>query len=92
MQTLISEYGRERAYSLADLERVADRLAGGGMRRFFQRHVRGSRPIPVEAYLARLGLEAHEQGRGRRARVVLRRREQVSAGQEALRRAMFSVD
>ena len=90
--TLMDEYDLERPYGLADLEKVADRLAGGGMRRFFQRHVRGERAVPVDMYLARMGLEATEVGRGRSRRFEIRVRAESTEAQDRLRFAILGIE
>ena len=92
VQRLMREHPRAGSYELRDLEGMADRLGKGKLRRFFQRHVRGRQPIPVEMYLAQLGLEAAEVGRGRRKFVELRRREEVSEGQERMRWSVLGVE
>lgn len=93
MRSLFEEYrDGSGGYDVGDLQRLANRTAGRSLTRFFQRHVQGEMAIPVEAYLARLGLEAQvRRRRGRGEQVTVRRREQVSEGQVALRRRILGL-
>ncbi|MDA1266061.1 MAG: hypothetical protein O2816_13355 [Planctomycetota bacterium] len=90
--TLMGEYDLERPYGLGDLEKVAERLGGGGMRRFFQRHVRGEQALPVEMYLARLGLEAGEVGHGRSRHFEITVRAESTEAQDRLRFAILGIE
>lgn len=85
-------YNGHRGYRVRDLQKLTSQIAGRPSTKFFTRYVLGEQMVPVQAYLARMGLEVKAVGRGRRRAMVFERREDATQRQRGLLRAVFGVE
>jgi predicted metalloprotease with PDZ domain len=58
MRAMYSRFALRRGFTSADVERTASDVCGCDLHTFFENHVRGSRPIEFNRYLASVGLRA----------------------------------
>lgn len=63
MRSMYAEYGlTRRPYGYHDIVRMASSTAGVDLSEFFKQYVEGDEVIPVDEYLAKIGLEAGLKG------------------------------
>ena len=58
MRSMYARFALRRGFTSEDVERTASSVCGCNLRRFFDDHVRNSRPIDINRYLSSIGLRA----------------------------------
>jgi predicted metalloprotease with PDZ domain len=56
MRAMFERFPLGKGYTVDDLQKVCEEMAGGSLRQFFQDYVRGTTPIPWEQFLGYAGL------------------------------------
>ena len=84
MQRMYREFGAGgKKYKIEDVIRVANSTADADLAAFFKEYVEGTKVIPLESYLAYLGLDVRRDAKKSKPQTVIRRRAKMTASEQA---------